>query len=103
VISSGLLILTGIEINEKGDVDYIWLDPRDAIFEEIVGDNFLKKSTVRGGRQWMPIHEVLVKFTLDPEDRKKLESCRDNPGVYYGNNRFRVKQMNNQCMVEVVH
>lgn len=92
-----------IEINEKGKVDFITIDSRDTIYEEIENDDFLEKSTIKGARQWMPIHEVLMKYTLSETDRKKLENCRDQPGSAYNDSRYRFKPMNNQCMVEVVH
>jgi len=92
-----------IEINQDGDVDFIKIDPRDAIYEEIENDDFLEKSTIKGARRWMPIHEVLMKYTLSDVDRKKIEQCRDYPGTAYNDSRYRFKPMNNQCMVEVVH
>lgn len=92
-----------VEIDENGEVDLIWIDPRDAIYEEIDGDDFLKKSTIKGSRQCMPIHEILMKFTLTPEDRKKIEAVRDTPNNYIGDQRYRIRMVNQQCMVDVIH
>lgn len=87
-----------IEINYKGEVDFIRIDPRDSIFEEIDNDDYLEKSTIKGGRQWLPIHEVLMRYDLSDQDRKTLENCRDNPV-----RGFRSQMMNGHRMVEVVH
>lgn len=92
-----------VEINEKGDVDLRRIDPRDAIYEEIDGDDFLQQSVVKGDRQTMPLHEVLTRFTLTVEDRKKIEAVRQAPNNYLGDNRYRIRMINQQLMVDVIH
>lgn len=92
-----------VEIDERGEVDLIRIDPRDAIYEEIDGDDFLEKSVIKGARQTMPLHQVLMRYTLTPEDRKKIENVRENPSGYLNDTRYRVRMINQQIMVDVIH
>jgi hypothetical protein len=72
-----------IERNEKGDTDYINIDPRDAIYEEIKGDPHLEKSPIKGCRQWLPLHEILRRYQLDKKQIETIESIGKNPTTYY--------------------
>lgn len=72
-----------IERNEKGDTDYINIDPRDAIYEEIKGDTYLEKSPIMGCRQWLPLHEILRKYQLTAKQIETVESIGKNPTTYY--------------------
>jgi len=72
-----------IERNEKGDTDYINIDPRDAIYEEIKGDPHLEKSPIKGCRQWLPLHEILRRYQLDGKQIETVESIGKNPTTYY--------------------
>jgi hypothetical protein len=71
-----------IEINEKGDVDFMKIDPRDFIYEEIEGDDFIEKSPIKGCRMRMPIHEVLRRYELTKEQRDLLYNVQQNPETY---------------------
>lgn len=93
-----------VEINQDGDVDFTRIDPRDAIYEEIDNDDFLEKSVVKGARQSMPLHQVLIRYELTKEDRAKLEQVRQNPSSYINNDRrYRMRLVNQQIMVDVIH
>lgn len=75
-----------IEIDEEGDVQVYRIDPRDAIYEHIEGDDFLQESPVKGCRQWLPVHEILSRYRLTDEQRNVLESIRTYPGQWIGEN-----------------
>lgn len=92
-----------IEINEKGDVNVFRIDPRDAIYEEIDGDDFMERSVIKGARQTMPLHQVLMRYTLTADDRKKIDNVRESPNSYLGDSRYRVRMVNQQIMVDVIH
>ena len=91
-----------VEIDQNGDVDLLRIDPRDAIYEEIEGDDFIEKSVVKGARQTMPLHMVLMKFNFTEEERKKIESATANFGQN-GSNQYRIRRTNNQVMIDVIH
>lgn len=76
------MIYGKIERNEEGETDYISIDPRDAIYEEIKGDTFLEKSPMMGCRQWLSVHDVLRRFRLTVDQVKKLEDISSNPQGY---------------------
>lgn len=76
------MIFGKIERDEEGETQYISIDPRDAIYEEIKGDTYLEKSPIMGCRQWMSVHEVLRRFRLTPEQVKKLKDISNNPQGY---------------------
>ena len=65
-----------IDIDEKGNEDYLRIDPRDAIYEEIEGDYFLERSPILGARVRMPIHEILLRYRLTLSQRDRLEAIR---------------------------
>lgn len=73
-----------VEIDEKGDVDIIQIDPRNAIYEEIDKDLFLEKSPVKGARTTMPIYEILRRYDLTQAQRDMLNSISQNPDNYIG-------------------
>ena len=76
------MIFGKVERDEEGETRYISLDPRDAIYEEIKGDTYLEKSPILGSRQWMSVHDVLMKYRLTPAQVKKLEDISNNPQGY---------------------
>jgi len=92
-----------IEINQKGDVDYIWIDPRNAIHEYIDGDDFLEKSTIKGCRQTMPLHQCLLRDNFTKTEREQLENAIAVFGNAAGVTRNRIRSVNNQTMVDVIH
>jgi hypothetical protein len=76
------MIFGKVERDEEGETRYISLDPRDAIYEEIKGDTYLEKSPILGSRQWMSVHDVLMKYRLTTSQIKKLEDISNNPQGY---------------------
>jgi len=95
-----------IEIDQKGDVELHRIDPRDAIFEEIQGDDYLEKSPVKGCRQTMSIQQILTRYALTKEQRDKLDNARLNPDMYLGSGglgRGYMRMMNSQMVADVIH
>lgn len=76
------MIFGKVERDEEGETRYISLDPRDSIYEEIKGDTYLEKSPILGSRQWMSVHDVLMRYKLTPAQVKKLEDISNNPQGY---------------------
>lgn len=95
-----------VERNEEGDVKLYNIDPRDAIFEAIEGDDYMEKSPIMGCRQVLPVHEVLRKYNLSKEDRDKLEAARLNPDDYVGADGLSKGYMsfiNGELLCDVIH
>lgn len=67
-----------IYVDENGDEDFVRIDPRNRICEEIEGDTFFMKSPVQGHKEQMPIHDALMYFNLNQEQRDKLDEIRKN-------------------------
>lgn len=93
-----------IERDQEGETNYINIDPRDAIFEEIKGDTFLEKSPIMGCRQWMSVHDVLRRYRFTPDQVKMLEDIASNPQNYYSSygNSIRPNPAGG-VVVEVIH
>lgn len=95
-----------IEMNEKGYVKLHNIDPRDAIYESIEGDDYLEKSPIRGCRRILPVHEILLRYNLTKDQRDKLENARQNPSLYVGMNglgRGYMQMSGGQLMCDVIH
>ena len=92
-----------IEIDQNGDVQYIKIDPRDKIAEDIEGDWFYEKSTVKGARQRMPLHEVLSRWEFTDAERNKLQDLQNNYSSdrYKGNRSY--TNNNGQFLLEIIH
>jgi len=92
-----------LEINENGDVDYIWIDPRDAIFQEIENDYFLEKSPIKGARQRLPIYEVLRRWEFTPAEKQTLEEMQNNWVNSWSTNRWMGALNNRELLLDVIH
>ncbi len=95
-----------VEIDDKGETVFHRIDPRDAIFEEIQGDTYLEKSPIKGCRQILPVHEILMRYELDEKQRDMLNAARANPNQYVGSNgmsRGFMRMMNGQLVCDVLH
>lgn len=78
-----------VEVDANGNENYMRIDPRRAIFEEIEGDTFGEKSPIMGHVEEMTIHDVLTRFKLDKNDAMKLRGIRDgNYSGDYDNNDY---------------
>ncbi len=91
-----------IERNDRGETTYINIDPRDAIYEEIKGDPHLEKSPLKGARTWLPIHEILRRYRLNPTQIALVEAIGNSPDNYYSDS---IKQGPNGSglVAEVIH
>jgi len=95
-----------VELNHEGDVDLVVIDPRNAIYEHIDGDDFLQKSPIKGARQVLSVHEILRRYDLTDAQRDILEQARTNPGSYCGANGLGRGYMSNETgdlVCDVVH
>lgn len=92
-----------IEINEAGDVDYLKIDPRDAIYQEVENDYFLEKSTIKGARQRMPLFELLKRFEFTTDEKRILEEMRDNWVNSWATNRWMGAMNGRQLLLDVIH
>src|SRR6185369_589410 len=77
-----------IELNQKGDVEIHKIDPRDAIYEPLQGDDYLEHSPIRGCRRQMSVNEILLRYDLTKDQRDQLENARKNPNLYIGVNGY---------------
>jgi len=93
-----------IEMDDQGNVDYVKIDPRDAIYDEIEGDDFIERSPIKGARYRMTLSEVNRKYKLDAAQKLIL---KDMESTYTGNasngRRGRMYQINGDLCVDVVH
>lgn len=95
-----------IEIDQEGEVKFYRIDPRDAIYEEIQGDDYLERSPIRGCRQTLSVQEILTRYDLTEEERNKLDSARKNPSQYTGSDgisRGYMRMENGDLLCEVIH
>jgi len=95
-----------VEINEDGEVRFYSIDPRDAIFEAIEGDDYMEQSPIMGCRQTLPIHTILRRYNLSKEDRNTLEQIRSNPSNYIGASglgRGYISELNGELVCDVIH
>lgn len=93
-----------VQMDEEGNVDYIKIDPRDAIFDEIEGDDFLERSPIKGARYRMTLSEVNRRYKLTKEQRQMLEDMKGTiNSVSSGSRRPRMYQVNGDLCVDVIH
>lgn len=95
-----------IEMDQNGDMQFYRIDPRDAIYEEIQGDDYLERSPIRGCRQTMSVQEVLTRYSLTKTQRDMLNNARLNPTSYLGVNgigRGYMREVNGQMSCDVIH
>lgn len=90
-----------IDTDDEGNVDYIKIDPRDAIFDEIEGDDFLERSPLKGARFRMTVSEVDRKYKLTKEQKEQIKSFENNGGN--SDSRRRIYQMNGDLCMDVIH
>jgi hypothetical protein len=88
-----------------GDVDYETFDERDAIYEEVERDMFLDKSPIMGRKKRMPIHKVLSRYSLNTEQRNKLDEIKGDSDKYANNSDYknRYSYVDGDFCVDVVH
>jgi len=69
-----------IYLDEDGKLKFRDIDPRDALFEEIDRDPFLKRSPYKGERRIMFRHDILTEFALTQSERDKLDQWGASAG-----------------------
>ncbi len=67
-----------IYVDENGDEQYMRIDPRNRVCEDIEDDPFFQKSPIMGHREFVPVHTVLKTFNLTKQQRDRIESERTN-------------------------
>lgn len=92
-----------IEIDEKGDVDIIQIDPRNFICEEIDKDDFIKKSPIIGARTTMPVYEILRRYDLTEEQRNLLVTIQETPDSYVSRSRGFLRKTSAGVVADVIH
>lgn len=95
-----------IEMDQDGNLQFYRIDPRDAIYEEIQGDDYLERSPIRGCRQTLSVQEILTRYSLTKTQRDLLDNARMNPSSYIGVNgisRGYMREMNGQMVCDVIH
>ncbi len=92
-----------IEIDEKGDVDIIQIDPRNFIYEEIEKDFLIKKSPIKGARTTLPIYEILRRYDLTDTQRVLLATIQDNPNSYVNSSRGYLRNTGSGLVADVIH
>lgn len=65
-------------VDHNGDEQFSRIDPRNRIAEEIEDDTFFERSPVKGHRELMPIHDILMSWKLNEQQVNYLESQRTN-------------------------
>ncbi len=95
-----------VERDQNGDVKLHNIDPRDSIYEAVEGDDYLEESPIMGCRRIMPVHQILLRYDLTPEQVKTLEEARKNPSIYVGPNglaRGYMSESNGELVCDVIH
>jgi uncharacterized protein (UPF0179 family) len=92
-----------LEINEKGDVDWIKIDPRDAIYQEIENDYFLEKSPIKGARQRLPIYALLQRYDFTEAEKNTLKEMQNDWVNSWSSNRWMGTMNGKELLVDVIH
>nr|WP_298658936.1 hypothetical protein [uncultured Flavobacterium sp.] len=91
------------EIDEKGDVNVYRIDPRDAIYELIEGDDYFERSTVKGARQMMSVDEIMRRFNLTDKQRDQLDAIRTDYDYWRNLYPDYITKQNGQLFCSVIH
>lgn len=92
-----------IEIDEKGNVNYYKIDPRDGIFQEIENDYFLEKSPIKGARQKMPIYQLLQRYDFTEAEKNTLQEMQNNWLTSWSTNQWMGTMNGRELLVDVIH
>ncbi len=95
-----------VERDQEGNIQLHNIDPRDAIYEAVEGDDYLEMSPVMGARRIMPVHQILLRYDLTEDQIKTLEEARKNPSIYIGPNglaRGYMSESNGELVCDVIH
>lgn len=92
-----------IEIDEKGNVDYIKIDPRDAIYQEIENDYFLEKSPIKGCRQKMPVYQILQRYEVTDAEKNILQDMQNTWNDNWSTRQWMGSMNGTELLVDVIH
>jgi hypothetical protein len=95
-----------VERDHTGDIQVHNIDPRQAIYEAIEGDDYLEKSPIYGCVRVLPVHEILLRYNLTQEQRNTLSAAAANPSIYIGINglsRGHMRMENGGLVCDVMH
>lgn len=101
LITGGCFFETSI--NEEGEVACQEVDLRDAIFEEIEGDDYLQRSPIMGSRKRLPVHEILLRYNLTEQERNILDQARKSPQDYINRSNGAMRMSNGELLCDVIH
>lgn len=98
------LLYGKVDISDEGDLNYIVIDPRDAIYAEIENDKFIERSPIKGARYRMTISEITRKYSLDDKDLKTLQNLQNQPPKYINGKNYRPYAIiSGDLCVDVIH
>lgn len=95
-----------VERDQTGGVQVHNIDPRDAIYEAIDGDDYLERSPIKGCRRTMPVHEVLLRYNLTKEQIEILNTARNDYSRYCGSDglsRGYMRMSRGELLCDVIH
>jgi hypothetical protein len=95
-----------VERDQTGEIQCHNIDPRDAIYEAVEGDDYMERSPIMGCRRTMPVHEVLLRYELTKEQREILNNARNNSSRYLGIDglsRGYMRMSNGELLCDVIH
>lgn len=69
-------------LDSNGRVDYREIDPRNAIYEELERDPFLKLTPYEGEHRIMFYNDIIKEFSLNDTQLRQLKMYNENPSKY---------------------
>lgn len=95
-----------VEMLSNGKVEYVVMDPRDAIIEYHENDPMAKRSRIKGSMVYMNSSEIIKRYGkfLTDDQRKLIITKDENPDTYRGlNQAYRSNPRNNTFEHSVTH
>jgi len=88
-----------------GDMDYQPIDPRNRICMEFERDPFMERSPLMGAVDRVPIDKILTTYKLTNDQRKELDTIRQNPQNYISDSQYRNRYSyrNGNFCADVIH
>lgn len=94
------------ERDQTGEVKFHNIDPRDAIYEMVDGDDYLEQSPIIGCRRRMSVHQVLMRYELTKEQALVLQTAQGNSSAYCGDNGYSrgyMRMSGKELICDVIH
>lgn len=92
-----------VERDEQGETNYISLDPRDGIWEEVKGDTFMEKSPIMGSAPFLTLHDVLKRYNFNEKQLQLLKNIGSNSTEYFNRSGGCMRMNNGGLLVQVMH